>query len=61
MKDKKSRWLSVLLTAETHRELTVSALDEGITLAVLIKNLVEEFVENKEWQSQVILKIKDLK
>ena len=56
MLDKKSRWLSVLLTAKTHRELTVLALDEGITLAVLIKSLVEEFLENEEWQLQAISK-----
>ena len=61
MKDKKSRWLSVLLTAKTHRELTVLALDGGVTLAILVESLVEKFLENKEWQLQAILKAEDLK
>ena len=54
MLDKKSRWLSVLLTAKMHRELTVLALDEGITLADIAKSLIEEFLENEEWQLQAI-------
>ena len=53
------RWISILLTAEQHKELSIMALTQGANLGTLGKKVFEEFLENKEWQSQVISKISE--
>lgn len=58
---KAPRWISILLAAEMHRELTVLALDESITLAILGRSLIEEFLGNREWQLSAISRAKALK
>lgn len=58
---KPPRWITTLLAAEAHKELTVIALDAEITLAKLGKAIFKSFLEgDKEWQSQVISKAKAL-
>ena len=39
------RWISVWLTAEAHRELTITALDAKVTLAELSRAIFEEFLK----------------
>lgn len=57
--NKLSRWVTVLLTAEAHRELTVMALDAEVSLAKLARTIFCSFLEeDKAWQSQVISKVK---
>ena len=44
---KEPRWISVLVNAEDHKELTIRAIDEGTTLAELVKNIISEFLRKE--------------
>lgn len=44
-KDKKSRWVSILVTAEIHKELTIIALDKDVSLGDLTKKIIADFVD----------------
>lgn len=60
-KYKSSRWVTVLLTAEAHRELTVIALDAETSLAKLSRAIFNSFLEgNKERQLPAISKAKEM-
>ena len=49
MNDRKEpRWISVLIDAQAHRDLTVSALDKGTTLGELVKVIIMEFLEKEK-------------
>ncbi len=48
---KKHRWISVLVSAKEHKGLAVLALDEGITLAELLKTAVREFLKERGYDS----------
>jgi len=49
---KPPRWLSVLLTAEVHRALTVLALDKGITLAEFTRNIIAAFLSSTKEEAK---------
>ena len=42
------RWVSVLVSAQEHKDLTVLALDESTTLAELLRTLIREFLEGRK-------------
>ena len=45
MEDKNSRWISILVSAKTHKELTIIALDKGVSLGKFTTDFVTNFAD----------------